>query len=97
MKNCARPSDFLRAGNRGVLPKELATGKMGVMEETSETVLAEKLLPEKSPALLRCRCTTKRQFFSVDIPEDVVKLVTRKLSGSKGPGGTDPEALKGWT
>ena len=28
--------------------------------------------------------------------EDAVKLVTRKLSGSSGRGGTDSESLQGW-
>ena len=28
--------------------------------------------------------------------KNVVKYVTRKLSGSSGPGGADSEALQGW-
>ena len=35
-------------------------------------------------------------FIPVDITEDVVKSVARKLSGSTGTGGTDLEALQGW-
>ena len=35
-------------------------------------------------------------FIPVDIIDDVVKSVARKLSGSLGPGGTDLEALQGW-
>ena len=35
-------------------------------------------------------------FIPVDIMDDVVKLVTQKLLGSLGPGGTDSEALQGW-
>ena len=35
-------------------------------------------------------------FIPVDIAEYKVKLVARKLLGSAGPGGTDPEALHGW-
>ena len=33
---------------------------------------------------------------SVDITEEVVKLVAQKLLGSTGPGGTYLEALQGW-
>ena len=35
-------------------------------------------------------------FIPMDITEDVVKLVVRKLSWISGPGGTDPETLQGW-
>ena len=35
-------------------------------------------------------------FIPVDITENVVKLVTRKLLGGSGPGGTDSENLQGW-
>ena len=32
----------------------------------------------------------------IDVTEDVVESVTRKISGSSVPGGTDYEALHGW-
>ena len=35
-------------------------------------------------------------FIPVDITEEAVELVARKLSGSSIPGGTDSEALQGW-
>ena len=34
--------------------------------------------------------------FPVDITEDVVELVAKKLSGSAGPGDTHLDALQGW-
>ena len=34
-------------------------------------------------------------FIPVDITEEAVELVARKISGSSGPGGTDSEALQG--
>ena len=35
-------------------------------------------------------------FIPVDITEDVVKLITPKLWGGYGPGGTDSETLQQW-
>ena len=35
-------------------------------------------------------------FIPVNIPEEVVKSVAQKLSGSTGNGGMDSEALQGW-
>ena len=35
-------------------------------------------------------------FIPVDITEDVVELVAKKLSGSAGPGDTHLDALQGW-
>ena len=35
-------------------------------------------------------------FITVDIAEDVVKSVVRKLSGRAGPGGMDSGYLQGW-
>ena len=53
VENCARPSDFLQMGIRGGggLPKELATNKTVVTEETVKTVLAKKHTHEKNTAL----------------------------------------------
>ena len=36
-------------------------------------------------------------FIPVDITDGSVKLVVCKVSGASGPGGTDSEALQGWS
>ena len=79
-----------------MLPKELATNKTGVAEETDEMALAGKYPPRKTPLLYVGSVRRNDYFIHVDITEDVVKSVARKLSGSLGPGGMDLESLQVW-
>ena len=77
-----------------MLHEELATNKMGVTEESTETVLVGKHPHEKIP-----HCSTLEVYdktpisILVDIIEHVVELVALKLSGRLGTGGTDLEDL----
>ena len=75
-------------------PDKLETDKMGVMDENTALVLSGKHpLP---PPFYIGGVRQKSCFISMDITEDVVKLVTWKILGIWGPGGTDLESLQGW-
>ena len=75
----------------------MAEDKTGVLNETVEFVLAGKH-PHKtgSSCSMLERYKETPIFIPVDITEDAVELVTRKLLCSLGPGGTDSEVLQGW-
>ena len=76
-------------------PDKLALDKTGIINETVTSVLAGKHPHNKIPS-----CATLETYnetpilIPVDITEDVIKLVVRKLLGSLCPGGTDSEALQ---
>ena len=77
--------------------KELESDKNGISNETVASILAWKHLHEKILAYSTLEAYEKNAYFiPVDITEDVVELVARKLLGSLGPGGTDSEGLHGW-
>ena len=75
-------------------PDKLSEGRTGMINETVSSVLQGKYPRKKVPsfALLETYKETLI-FIPVDIMEEAVKLVRRKLSGDYGPGGTDSEAL----
>ena len=87
----------MRAENEGsFLPNKCSTDSMGFTDETSAEVLAVKHLANRKLHSSTLGVYEKMPVFvPVDIAEDVVELVARKLSGSAGPGGTDSEAYKG--
>ena len=70
---------------------------MGVINKTVVSVWEVKHTSETIPS-----CDTLETyedtpiFIPVNITEESVELVARKLSGSFRPGGTDSEALQGW-
>ena len=78
-------------------PDELAEDCMGAINETVASVLEGKHPREKN---LSCSTLETYEetpiFIFVDIAEEAVESVARKLSGSSGPGDTDSEALQGW-
>ena len=62
---------------------------MGVINETVTSVLAEKKYAQTNPACSTLEAYNKMLFLiSMDITEDVVKLVAQKLSRSLLSGGT---------
>ena len=82
----------------GVLATRL-TGirKTVIMDETVASVLAIKHPHESPPPRSTLEVYKKMPvFIPVDITEDVVELVARRLSGSLGHGGTESEALQVW-
>ena len=85
---------FYKWETGGILkPNELASGKMGVMEETVAMVLVGKHLHEPPPRYTLEVYKKTPIFIPAEITEDVVESVTWKISGILGPGGTDLEAL----
>ena len=67
------------------------------MGETIPSVLAGKHLHEKNPTRSMLEAYNKTPIFiTVEVMEDVVELVVRKLLGGLDPRGTDSEALQGW-
>ena len=65
------------------------------MDETAASFLVGKH-PHKPPPCSTLVVYDKMPIFiPVDIMEDVVELVVRKIFGSSVPGGTDSEALQG--
>ena len=78
-------------------PGKLAEYRTDTINETVTSVLEGKHPNETIPS-----CATLEPyeetpiFISVNIMEETVESVARKLPGSSGPGGTDSEALQGW-
>ena len=68
-----------------------------MINETVTLVLEGKIPSETIPS-----CATLETYeethisIPVNITEEAVESVARKISGSSGPGGTDSEALQGW-
>ena len=75
----------------------MAADRTGMINETAASVLEGKHPSETIPS-----CATLETygdtliFIPVDITEEDVESVARKLSGSSGPASTDSEALHGW-
>ena len=78
-------------------PIKLSEDRTGTINDTIALVFKVKHLSKKSPS---CATLEKYEetpiFISVDITEEAVESVARKLPGSFGPGVTDLEALQGW-
>ena len=89
---------FCKRETEGVLqPDKLASDKTVVINDTAVSVLAWKHTHTQNTACYKLDAYGKTPIFIfVDITEDVVKLVARKLVVSLGSGGTDSEALQGW-
>ena len=77
-------------------PEELAEDRTGTINKTVTSVLKRKY-PHKE--ILSCATLETYEempiFIPVDITEEAVELIARKLSGISGTGGTDLEALQG--
>ena len=80
-----------------MLPNELAEDCTGTINEVVASILEGKHPHGKihSCAMLETYDET-RIFIPVNIMEDAVKSVARKISEALDPGGTDSEALQGW-
>ena len=77
-----------------LLPKKMASDKIGVMEETVTSILAKNICTTPPPPCYMLKVYNKINIFiPVDIMEDVIELVARKILGSLGPGATDSEDL----
>ena len=71
-------------------PDELAKDCMGTINKTVSSVFEGKHQREKNPSCVTLeRYEETPIFIPVDIIEESVESVARKLSGSSGPGGTD--------
>jgi hypothetical protein len=77
-----------------MLPKDID-------EKTGDTVievLRSKHPDAKTPSLTSLSSyTTTPDYVGLDISEDAVKGIARRLSGTAGLGGTDSHALKHWS
>ena len=79
-----------------LLPNETASNKTGGTEETIAAVL-EEISSKKTPPRSTPEVYDETPIFiTVDIMEDVVELVARKLSRSLGTSRMDSEALQSW-
>ena len=79
----------------GLKPDELAEDRTGMINETAASVLEEKHPSKKIPSCATLETYEETPIFiPVDIKEEAVKSVARKLSGGSFPGGTDSEALQ---
>ena len=71
--------------------------RTGTIDETVTSVLEGKHLSEIIPSCATLETYEETHIFiPVDITEEALESVARKLLGSSGPGGTDSEALQGW-
>ena len=67
------------------------------MGETVAEVLVGKYLTERKPHSYKLEAYKEKPvFIPMNIKEDVVESVARKLLGSTGPSGTNSGALQGW-
>ena len=83
-------------GKRGgsLQPEELSEDHTGTIKETVISVLEGKHPSKTIPSCATLETYKETHIFnSVDITEEAVESVARKLSGSSGPGGTDSESL----
>ena len=77
-------------GGGGFQPNKLASNGTGVIKETVTYVVLGGNLHKTNPACSTLEAYDKKPiFFPVDITEDVVEWVARKIPGSSGPGGMD--------
>ena len=75
---------------------ELAEYQAGIINETVASVLVGKHQHKTIPFYSTLETYEETPIFiPVDITEDAVEMVTRKCSGSSGPGGRDSEAFLG--
>ena len=83
---------------RGVLqPNVLVVDHTGMINKTVTSVLEGKYPSKTIPSCATLEMYGEKTFFiPVNITEEAVESVARKLSGSSVPGGTDSEALQGW-
>ena len=75
-------------------PDELEEDRTVTINETVTSVLEVKHSSETIPSCAMLETYKETPIFiPVEITEEAVELVARKLSGGSGPGGTDLEAL----
>ena len=100
------PEQRAKTYNRLILQGKLRAAVRGVLlpgetdEKTGETIF--DVLKSKHPAARVPEASEMEDydilpdFVDVDITEDIVEQVARRLSGSAGPGGSDAQAIQQW-
>ena len=78
-------------------PDEFSEDCTGTINETVASVLEGKYCSETIPSCATLEIYEDRPLFiPVNIMEESVESVARKLLGSSGPRDTDSESLQGW-